>query len=65
MACEERQAQPSYVAERGSPDFNYEKQFGGVIYVFLRGVREDGNTGFYTTKPNRDDIDILDIALQQ
>ncbi|UAM97281.1 UvrD-helicase domain-containing protein [Polaribacter litorisediminis] len=30
--------------------FDYEKQFGGVIYVFLRGVRKDSNTGIFTTK---------------
>jgi exodeoxyribonuclease V beta subunit len=33
------------------PDFNYERDFGGVIYLFLRGVRADGQTGIYYSKP--------------
>jgi exodeoxyribonuclease V beta subunit len=33
------------------PDFDYEKDFGGVIYLFLRGVRAEGQTGIYFTKP--------------
>lgn len=45
------------------PSFNYEKHFGGVIYVFLRGVREDGDTGIYFTKPEKEVIDNLDSAL--
>jgi len=34
------------------PYFNYEKQFGGVIYLFLRGVREGGDSGIFTAKPS-------------
>ncbi|OEY72830.1 UvrD-helicase domain-containing protein [Salegentibacter salarius] len=37
--------------EQRIPDFNYEEHFGGVIYVFLRGVRENKQTGIYTSKP--------------
>jgi exodeoxyribonuclease V beta subunit len=33
------------------PDFDYNKDFGGVIYLFLRGVRADGQTGIYYSKP--------------
>ena len=34
------------------PDFNYEKHFGGVIYIFLRGVRENnGHNGIFISKP--------------
>jgi exodeoxyribonuclease V beta subunit len=32
-------------------NFNYEKQFGGVIYLFVRGMRNDSNTGIFTCKP--------------
>ena len=31
-------------------NFDYESQFGGVIYLFLRGMRADENTGVFTTK---------------
>jgi exodeoxyribonuclease V beta subunit len=34
------------------PNFDYEKQFGGAIYVFLRGVREDQPNGIFTHKPS-------------
>ena len=34
------------------PDFAYEIDFGGVIYLFLRGVRSGVETGFYFNKPN-------------
>jgi exodeoxyribonuclease V beta subunit len=31
--------------------FNYEKQFGGVIYCFVRGIRKGQSTGIFTIKP--------------
>jgi exodeoxyribonuclease V beta subunit len=33
------------------PDFDYEKQFGCVIYLFLRGIRKDSNNGIFTARP--------------
>jgi exodeoxyribonuclease V beta subunit len=33
------------------PNFSYENDFGGVIYVFLRGVRKGAETGIYFVKP--------------
>ncbi|MBW8683816.1 exodeoxyribonuclease V subunit beta [Chitinophaga rhizophila] len=33
------------------PAFDYEKQFGGVIYCFVRGMRKGQSTGIFTTKP--------------
>jgi exodeoxyribonuclease V beta subunit len=30
--------------------FDYETQFGGVIYLFLRGIRQGSNTGVFTAK---------------
>jgi exodeoxyribonuclease V beta subunit len=35
------------------PDFDYDKDFGGVIYLFLRGVRAGKQTGIYFTKPEK------------
>ena len=46
------------------PNFSYEKHFGGVIYMFLRGVREDGTTGIFTARPDKALIDSLDEALK-
>lgn len=33
------------------PKFDYEKQFGGVIYCFVRGIRKGQSTGIFTIKP--------------
>lgn len=33
------------------PDFNYEKDFGGVFYVFLRGCRAGETSGVFAYKP--------------
>lgn len=38
------------------PYFSYEKQFGGVIYLFLRGIRQGSNSGIFTTKPSIKEI---------
>lgn len=39
-----------YLATR-LPNFEYEKDFGGVAYLFLRGVREGMETGIFFRKP--------------
>ncbi len=36
------------------PDFDYDRDFGGIIYLFLRGVRAEGQTGIYYTKPAKE-----------
>ena len=33
------------------PSFSYERDFGGVIYVYLRGARSGEKTGIYIDKP--------------
>lgn len=33
------------------PGFDYERDFGGVIYLFVRGVRQDTCNGVFTAKP--------------
>ena len=39
------------------PNFDYDRDFGGIIYLFLRGVRTDGQTGIYYTKPAKELIE--------
>jgi exodeoxyribonuclease V beta subunit len=47
------------------PDFDYDKDFGGVIYLFLRGVRAGKQSGIYFTKPEKELIkQIKDIITQ-
>ena len=40
-----------YLALR-KPDFNYQRDFGGVIYLFVRGVRTNSSTGIFYHKPD-------------
>lgn len=43
------------------PDYDYDRHFGGVIYLFLRGVDDSGSgQGIFTTRPARALIDGLD-----
>lgn len=45
------------------PGFNYEKQFGGVIYCFVRGVRNTSGQGIFTAKPSLKKIQLLESLL--
>ena len=45
------------------PDFDYEANFGGVIYIFLRGVRSNSNTGIFVCKPPLKTIEKLEKIL--
>jgi exodeoxyribonuclease V beta subunit len=44
-------------------DFDYEKDFGGVIYLFVRGVREDGSGGVFFCKPKLDLVEKISALL--
>ena len=46
-------------------DFNYDQHFGGVIYLFIRGIREGQQTGIYVNKPAREQIDKIDAAFRE
>lgn len=41
------------------PGFSYEKDFGGVIYLFLRGVRKNRPEGIFYYKPDAGIIDSM------
>ncbi len=47
------------------PGFDYDTHFGGVIYLFVRGVRKDKEQGIFTYKPPRKLIDALDGMLSK
>jgi len=42
------------------PDFNYNKHFGGVVYLFLRGMRNESKNGMFVKKPSEDILDRLE-----
>ncbi|EOR95813.1 Exodeoxyribonuclease V beta chain [Arcticibacter svalbardensis MN12-7] len=45
------------------PDFEYERDFGGVIYMFLRGIRKGSSNGVYVQKPSEKTIINLENVL--
>jgi exodeoxyribonuclease V beta subunit len=49
------------------PDYSYSSHFGGVIYLFVRGVSQatKWNNGVYFCKPDLDTISKLDTAFQK
>jgi exodeoxyribonuclease V beta subunit len=49
--------------EKKIAGFDFETHFGGVVYVFLRGVRESRQTGIYIKRPEKSLIEELDEAL--
>jgi len=40
-----------YLQQRMGDEYDYETHFGGVIYVFFRGVRSGSRSGIFTVKP--------------
>ena len=53
-----------YLATRIS-GYDYDKHFGGVMYLFLRGMAPDapGPRGVWHTRPDRQDVERLDALL--
>jgi exodeoxyribonuclease V beta subunit len=45
------------------PAFNYENDFGGVIYLFVRGVRIWGDSGVFSYKPPLEMIEKVEQIL--
>lgn len=52
-----------YLSIRKS-DFNYERDFGGVFYLFVRGVRKDGATGIFFHKPDEALLDAIKLLME-
>jgi len=51
-----------YISAR-MPSFDYEQHFGGVIYLFLRGIRSNSADGVFTARPSRELIDNIEKIL--
>lgn len=45
--------------------FDYDTQFGGIVYVFVRGVRAGTPYGIFTTKPSEERINALENILSK
>jgi len=47
------------------PDFDYETQFGGVIYLFLRGLRKGSTHGVFKARPSLKIVERMEALLHQ
>ncbi|OAQ39716.1 hypothetical protein A5893_09025 [Pedobacter psychrophilus] len=56
-------AAKKYIKSRQS-NFYYDKDFGGVIYLFLRGMRSNAETGIFTHKPEWKTIAKMGLLLE-
>ncbi len=45
-------------------NFDYSEHFGGVIYLFVRGVRNTGNSGIYINRPTLQQLDLLEEIMK-
>jgi exodeoxyribonuclease V beta subunit len=45
------------------PCFDYEQHFGGVIYLFIRGLRQGSDSGVFTYRPEAEEIQHLSAIL--
>ncbi|OLY91450.1 DNA helicase/exodeoxyribonuclease V, beta subunit [Cnuella takakiae] len=52
-----------YLRSRLGDAFDYERDFGGVIYLFVRGVRKEGGQGIFTTRPTKTQLQTLEQIL--
>ena len=46
--------------QRSLKDYQYERDFGGVYYLFLRGIRKERSTGIWFDKPPPQIVEVLD-----
>lgn len=54
-----------YLENRLGDKFNYSRDFGGVIYLFVRGMRKGTNSGIYYTKPNIEILNKIEFILEK
>jgi exodeoxyribonuclease V beta subunit len=45
------------------PTFDFQKQFGGVIYLFLRGMRSNENSGVFVQGVTSEEVGRLGAVL--
>jgi len=52
-----------FLRSRLGDDYNFKTHFGGVVYVFLRGVREEKLHGFFVQQVGKKELDDLQGVL--
>ncbi|MCO5248727.1 MAG: UvrD-helicase domain-containing protein [Chitinophagales bacterium] len=54
-----------YLTQKLGNQYDYERNFGGVIYIFLRGARAGEDSGIFYTKPKFRQIETMEGILCQ
>lgn len=54
-----------YLESRLGKSFNYVRDFGGVIYLFVRGMRKGENTGIFFAQPNYRQMKLMEFVLEK
>ncbi len=44
-------------------EFDYDKHFGGVYYLFLRGIRKDKDTGIFFNRLTKDKVEMIESMI--
>ena len=57
-------AMKRFLQSKLGANFDYDKHFGGVIYLFLRGVRQGQNSGVFTNKLPLEKVEELEQIFQ-
>ncbi len=57
-------AAKKFLEHRLQQKFDYDRDFGGVIYLFVRGMRTGSDTGIFTCKPSVEKIGRLQEVLK-
>lgn len=53
-----------YLEQKLGDAFDFETHFGGVVYLFLRGLRHGQSSGVYTTSVSKDSVEALEKNLK-
>lgn len=49
-----------YLEHRLGESFDYARDFGGALYLFVRGMRNGKNTGIYFSKPSVEQMEMME-----
>lgn len=54
-----------FLVSRLDNDFDYERDFGGVLYLFIRGIRRDKTHGIFYAKPTLKQLKLMEKLFEE
>jgi exodeoxyribonuclease V beta subunit len=51
--------------KKAIPEFDYDRDFGGALYLYVRGMREGQSSGIWFDKPDEQVINRLEKAMER